>query len=171
MIFSDEDAGKDCCGGDRVWVVFHNVSFYHAEGLTDAEAEKLIEEEHPGIIRDWAWDWRKDIKNLPTTQQTDMFDQPGIPGGGPGKFEIAGTLLIGIACRSKKDTLLFNNKLIDAGTVLYDVTWDGAKEQAKVAVDPNLQYSNQDVQNDLLKDGKWIAKMGGGAKGTDDKFK
>jgi hypothetical protein len=169
MVFADTEAGKPCQNGkgERVWVAFRNLFAVRQAGMTQQATEKTLEEVRPEFrMRTWQWDWQ-DYPQL-TTKQTEFADQPGFPGGPNVKaFRYQGTVLIGVACRStnKKTKDCFAKELLDAGTVLFDVEWDG--KSALVSALPNAQYAGQNVQGDLLRNGKWIQIMNKRAKGVD----
>lgn len=75
-------------------------------------------------------------------------------------------IFVGIACRSKKDKLLFSNALLDYVSLYFSFSWDG-NGKASLWVGPQRYHSDAGPEREKLIDGGWIKKMGGGAKGVD----
>jgi hypothetical protein len=102
---------------------------------------------------------------LPADEES--FDFPSARTAGViviGSIQVEDTFLIGIACQSKKDPKLVRKELLDAGTLAISYRWRVVTDTSTVTATPNVQLKGQDVQGDLLQDGKWIEKMGHGAK-------
>ena len=168
FFLKDKDAGTDCCGnqgnsqfGFRFMIV-HSVAI---DGVSNNQIDQAITNATQRPLHAWFWDWYlgTPIKDIPSTKVSNFFDAPGFNAGTTYSVNFKQTELIGIACRSKKNHLLFKKDLLDNGTVAFEIDWDAVGKHSTVEVWPHHEWTGDDVWGRLLNDGKWIKIMGGGA--------